>query len=70
MLHNQLYKLVMKHKDTLVLIRETTASQNCEHRDLQTLGLYCPFSAKHQLVNYAIACGSCSYSTTDEHLDQ
>ena len=40
MLHNQLYKLVMKYQDTL-LIWETTASQNCEHRDLQTLGLYC-----------------------------
>jgi len=60
----------MKHQDTLVLIWETTRSQNCEHRDLQTLGLYCPLIAKHQTVNYTNACGSCSYSTIDEHLDQ
>ena len=60
----------MKHQDTLVLIWETTTSQNCEHRDLQTLGLYYPFIAKHKTVNYTNACGSCSYSTIDEHLDQ
>lgn len=49
MLPNLLCKL-----DTMVLIWETTKSQNCEHQDSQTLRLYCIFIAKHHNVNYKL----------------